>query len=272
MEKAFSVNTPFFNPKDTLECGQVFRYKKLENGDYQVISKDKICLIKENPSGGFDFYTKDGEYFYNYFDFQTDYQVIYDNLINLPLMKDAIPSGMGIRILKQDSFEALIGFIISANNHIPRIKGIIEKICENLGENMGDFYAFPTPLAMAKAGQEFYKSIGAGYRDRYLAETSRDIARGNFSLEVIATLPTEKAKKELCKLLGVGGKVADCILQYGFGRSDVFPTDTWIKKMYKRAFGENSLSGEEIREKLVGIYGNYSGFAQQYLFYAERES
>lgn len=272
MKKAFNIDTPFFTPEDTLECGQVFRYKKLENNSYQVISKNKICVIKKSPAGGYDFFTEDGDYFYNYFDFNTDYKKIYDNLIDLPLMKEAIPKGKGIRILRQDSFEALICFIISANNHIPRIKGIVEKICENLGENMGDFYAFPTPEAMAGVGQEFYKSIGAGYRDRYLADTASRIADGSFDLNKISNLPTEKAKKELCSLLGVGGKVADCILQYGFARSDVFPTDTWIKKMYKRAFGENNLSGEEIRKRLVDIYGNYSGFAQQYLFYAERQN
>ncbi len=270
MEKAFHVNTPFFNPKDTLECGQVFRYQVGADGSYTVISGDKRCVITESSFGGYDFFTDFGDYFYDYFDFNRDYEALTKALLPLPLMPDAVEAGKGIRILKQQPFETVISFIVSANNHIPRIKGIIERICNALGEEKDGYYAFPTAEAMAKAGRDFYKSIGAGYRDAYLQTTAEMLYKGEVSLAEVAALPTENAKKELCRLMGVGGKVADCILQYGFGRSDVFPTDTWIKKMYAEAFGGEPLSGEKIREKLVGIYGEYSGYAQQYLFYRER--
>jgi len=268
--KGFHIDGEYFDPQDTLECGQVFRYTHNNDGSYTIISTDKKCIIQQSKIGGYDFVTDNPDYFYNYFDFNTDYSKIREKLKDLPLVCDALDYGKGVRILRQDTFETIISFIISANNHIPRIKGIIERLCQGLGENKGDYYAFPTAEKMAAVGQEYYKDLGAGYRDKYLDLTSKAIAMGEVDIDRLNSMSTESARKELCKLMGIGGKVADCILQFGMGRMEVFPTDTWIKKMYAKNYGENDLSGEQIRNYLVSLYGEYSGYAQQYIFYAER--
>ena len=177
--------------------------------------------------------------------------------------------GQGLRILKQNPFETLISFIISANNHIPRIKSIIERLCFELGEKCDGFYAFPTPQRLAGQTVSFYEKCGLGYRASYIYETANEICNG-FNLERLYDMPSKDAKTQLCALKGVGPKVADCILLFGYGKTDVFPVDTWIKKVYNTYFGAED-NPKIIREKLVEKYGDLSGYAQQYLFYYKRE-
>ncbi len=259
-----------FDIRHILECGQIFRFEKLNEGEYVVYSKDKKCTVIQNDSSAV-IKSDDSEYFANYFDLARDYTQIKQKLKGKPFMDEAIEYGHGIRILNQDKWEMLISFIISANNHIPRIKGIISRLCQSLGKNMGSYYAFPTPEAMASKDEDFYKALGAGYRAKYLAVTSKTVADG-FDLESISEMDGNMANKKLCSLMGVGSKVADCILLFGYHKQDVFPVDTWIKKVYKDVVGENEDNNKVIREKLISIYGEYSGYAQQYLFFNKREN
>lgn len=259
-----------FDIRHILECGQIFRFEKLNEGEYVVYSKDKKCTVTQNDSSAV-IKSDDCEYFANYFDLARDYSQIKQKLKGKPFMDEAIEYGHGIRILNQDKWEMLISFIISANNHIPRIKGIISRLCESLGKNMGSYYAFPTPEAMASKDEDFYKALGAGYRAKYLAVTSKAVADG-FDLDSISEMDGSMANKKLCSLMGVGSKVADCILLFGYHKQDVFPVDTWIKKVYKDVVGENEDNNKVIREKLISIYGEYSGYAQQYLFFNKREN
>lgn len=259
-----------FDIRHILECGQIFRFEKLNEGEYVVYSKDKKCTVTQNDSSAV-IKSDDCEYFANYFDLARDYSQIKQKLKGKPFMDEAIEYGHGIRILNQDKWEMLISFIISANNHIPRIKGIISRLCESLGKNMGSYYAFPTHEAMASKDEDFYKALGAGYRAKYLAVTSKAVADG-FDLESISEMDGSMANKKLCSLMGVGSKVADCILLFGYHKQDVFPVDTWIKKVYKDVVDENEDNNKVIREKLISIYGEYSGYAQQYLFFNKREN
>ncbi|MCI8944966.1 MAG: 8-oxoguanine DNA glycosylase [Clostridia bacterium] len=259
-----------FDIRHILECGQIFRFEKLNEGEYVVYSKDKKCTVTQNDSSAV-IKSDDCEYFANYFDLARDYSQIKQKLKGKPFMDEAIEYGHGIRILNQDKWEMLISFIISANNHIPRIKGIISRLCESLGKNIGSYYAFPTPEAMASKDEDFYKALGAGYRAKYLAVTSKAVADG-FDLESISEMDGSMANKKLCSLMGVGSKVADCILLFGYHKQDVFPVDTWIKKVYKDVVGEKEDNNKVIREKLISIYGEYSGYAQQYLFFNKREN
>lgn len=263
-------DTDCFNIRHILECGQIFRYEKQEDGAYRVYSKDKTALIRQDENEAV-IYTDSPQYFEKFFDLDRNYLEIKTKLMDKPFMKEAIEYGGGIRILNQDKWEMLISFIISANNHIPRIKGIIQRLCENLGEDMGDHYAFPTPEKMAQKDETFYAGIGAGYRAKYLAKTARDVADG-FDLEGIAQLDGEAAGKRLCSLLGVGGKVADCILLFGYHKQDVFPVDTWIRKVYADIVGDGEMNNKAMRRKLIEIYGEYSGYAQQYLFFNKRDN
>lgn len=259
-----------FNIRQILECGQIFRYFEQPDGSFRVFSKDKSACVRQNSDYA-EIITDDPDYFAEFFDLSRDYNEIKENLRDKPFMKEAIEYGGGIRILNQDKWEMLISFIISANNHIPRIKGIINRLCENLGENKGDYYAFPTAERMAEKDAEFYAGIGAGYRAPYLAATARAIANG-FDLDEISELNANAGNKRLCALMGVGPKVADCILLFGYHKQDVFPVDTWIKKVYKDVVGDGEVNNNVIRRKLIEIYGDYSGYAQQYLFFNKREN
>lgn len=260
--------TDDFDIKSTLECGQMFRYKVRDFG-YTVYSLNhKADIYCQN--GGTKIFTKDKKYFIKYFDFSTDYAKIKSSLSAYHELKPAIEFGKGIRILRQSPLEIIIDFIISQNNNIPRIKNIIEKICESYGENMGDYFAFPTLERLKEIPTEFFKSIGAGYRDKYLYKTIENIDCK--IIDDIGDMPTNLARCELLKFMGIGRKVADCILLFGFGKTDVFPTDTWILKCYKNLFGVDLSDPIKISNKFVERYQMLSGYAQQYLFYQMREN
>ncbi len=255
-----------FRPHAIFECGQIFRYE-MSGGNYSVISEDKRAEVCRSENG-YEIRTDAPEYFYNFFDFDTDYQAIMSELEGKALMSESIPFGDGMRILRQNHFETIISFIISANNHIPRIKGIIRRLCARLGKDCGTYYAFPTVEAMAAADTSFYTEIGAGYRAEYLSSTARRIADG-FDIDNVSAYSTEELARHLMQLKGVGAKVADCILLFGYSRMDTFPVDTWIKKVYGGMCNRED-SACKIRKYLRDLYGNLSGYAQQYLFYAMR--
>ncbi|MFA5450164.1 MAG: DNA glycosylase, partial [Clostridia bacterium] len=213
-----------FNPKHILECGQTFRFSQTDTG-YKVFSKKYICsLIYDKTRVIID--SNNTDYFINYFDLNRNYSAIKLALSGYPNLQKAINYGSGIRILNQDPAETIISFIISANNNIPRIRLILDRLCNSLGEDMGGYHAFPTIEALSSAGADFYRSIGAGYRAEYLAKTAKALHNG-FNLE-LSSMDTQTAKKHLQSLFGVGQKVADCILLFAYHRTDAFPTDVWI--------------------------------------------
>lgn len=258
-----------FDIKEILECGQVFSYKDI--GDcYIVFSVDKKAKVTETNLG-YIIKTNNPQYFENYFDLKTDYGKIKETLSKFPILKKPIDFGKGIRILKQNLFETLISFIVSANNNIKRIQMILDRLREKLGSKVGDFYAFPTREQLKGASVEFFKEIGAGYRADYLYKVVRQI--DDNTLNEWQKLDTKDLRNKLISLSGIGPKVADCVLLFGYGRQDVFPVDTWIEKMYVKFYCSNSQivpNREKIRENLVKEFGNLSGYAQQYLFYSMR--
>ncbi|MEG1963977.1 MAG: DNA glycosylase [Clostridia bacterium] len=260
-------NLESFNIKQILECGQIFRF--YQQGDkYCVFSLDKTCEVT-TFADRVEIYSSDIDYFVNFFDLTRNYETIKKELINLPYMQDAINFGGGIRILNQNNFEMIISFIISSNNRIPRIKAIIERLCAKLGKNCGNYYAFPTLKQLSVADEAFFTEIGAGYRAKYLYQTCKKLIEG-FDINVVNEMTGEQANKYLQNLCGVGSKVADCILLFGYHKADVFPVDTWIKKVYQQYF-INSTDTKQMRANLIGTYKNLSGYAQQYLFYFKRE-
>ena len=211
----------YFNIKDTLECGQIFRFSAYNNG-YKVFSMDKCAIIYlENGKTIIECNIEDKDYFYNFFDLARDYKSICDSAKkeNISILSSAIDSGKGIRILNQDKIEMLFSFIVSQNNNIPRIKGIIERLCSNLGEKKTfkdiEYYAFPSIEKMASKDEQFYASIGLGYRAKYIKNLAEEIKNG---LDVYAfdKLDTVSLKKKLLTILGVGPKVADCVSLFWF--------------------------------------------------------
>lgn len=255
-----------FNPEHILECGQVFCYDKIGD-EYIVYPQDKVASIKEFD----DYYlikTKNPSFFEFFFDLNNDYGEIKQELNKHEVMQKPIKFGHGIRILNQNLFEMTISFIISSNNNIKRIKFILNNLRKNLGNLIEkDIYSFPSFEKLYSCDEEFFKKMGAGYRANYLYKILRQIDNNIF--ERMKNLPTNELRNELIKLSGIGPKVADCILLFGFHRGDVFPVDTWIEKVYKTYFSDIS-DRNKIRQNLIDEFGDLSGYAQQYLFYYQR--
>ena len=262
----FVFDSPDFNIKHTLECGQVFRFKSLDFG-YRLCSGDHKADIYCQKDGT-KIICKNKNYFINYFDLGTNYAIIKSQL-NKQNLSNEIEFGAGIRILRQDPVETIIAFIISANNNIPRIKNTIGKLCVGYGKKFEDYYAFPTLDELSKIPLSFFREIGCGYRSDYLVDTIQKLRE--FDFDKLISLNSSDARKMLMSLKGVGRKVADCILLFAFHYTDVFPTDTWIVKAYEDEFGKTNLNPIKISELYSKRFGNLSGFAQQYMFYAKRK-
>ena len=256
----------FFNPYDTVKCGQTFRYS-IENNIITLFSKDNKAIIKD-LSNKYYIYTNVPNYFVKYLDFNQNYGIIYTKLGDKGLIRACLDYSKGIHILNQDPIEMIISFIISANNNIPRIQKIINRICCELGERKNDYYAFPTIDALASVDENFYKEVGAGYRASYLESTSKKLL--DYDIESMFNLKTDDLLKELQSFKGVGPKVADCIALFAFHRGEVCPIDTWMKKVYNEYFGHSD-DPKFIRKDLTDRFDNLSGYMQQYLFYYMRE-
>ena len=206
----------------------------------------------------------------NYFDLETKYDKINSRISKInPLIEKAVEFGKGIRIFRQDFLETLIGFVISANNNIPRIRKSLFLLCERFGENCGDYFAFPTLLALSKITLKQWEELGVGYRAKSLVKVCSQLFE--ISEKELKEMETASARKKLIELAGVGPKVADCVLLFGLGKKDVFPTDTWVKKFYLQNFKETENDAKKISQILAKRFGEDSGLIQQYIFYFKRE-
>ncbi|MBR2336427.1 MAG: DNA-3-methyladenine glycosylase 2 family protein [Clostridia bacterium] len=264
----------YLNIKDTLDCGQIFRYKPFNDG-FLVFSGDKVCYVYEQD-GKCYIQSEDTEYFANFFDLKRDYSVINNFALSSrhDIVSRSAKLAKGVRILNQQREEMLFSFIISQNNMIPRIKAIIERTCIALGEKKSfdgeEYYTFPTVKALASKTEEFYKNLGYGYRARYIVEVANAIINGDINLEKISELTTVGLKKSLMTLKGVGAKVADCIALFGYHRVDSFPVDTWIERLYREDFKGELTDRQKITEWFLNEFKEYSGYVQQYVFYYKR--
>lgn len=277
--KLDSINS--FDLKNIFECGQCFRWNENEDGSYIGIVKNNIIKITQtNNNIIVKSYGKDdiAELFNFYFDMNTDYEKIKIKLSQIDsYMLESIKYGEGIRILNQDLWETIMSFIISANNNIPRIKGIIEKLSRTYGNeiiwNNEKYYSFPTVNQLSKATVEDFRKLGLGFRDIRMYETTKMILEKQIDLEKLhQEKDTNIVREELLKLSGVGPKVADCILLFStLKRFDVFPIDVWVRRvmneLYIKNTDETKVSKKQILEIAQEKFGNLSGIAQQYLFY-----
>ncbi len=273
--KIIRYPSEYFNIKDTLECGQIFRFKPYRQG-FLVFSIDKCCYAyQENDFVYIHCNGDDEDYFYRFFDLDRDYSFIYHGAVieDIEILSTSANMGKGIRILNQDINETVFSFIISQNNNITRIKNTIEKLCARIGEQrefMGErYYRFPTVNALANQTLEFYYENGLGYRAEYLFNTAKTIVNG-YSFVGLNELETADLKSELLKIKGIGDKVANCITLFGYHRSNSFPVDTWIEKVYYDDFKGELKDRKKITEYFVNRFGDNSGYYQQYLFNYKR--
>ena len=271
----FLKDIEHFDPIQIFECGQAFRWVKAKDGFLGVV-RGRVLKLKE-IDGGFELQNTCMEEFQSvwaqYFDIYRDYGAIKTELAKDDAIKAAIDFGSGIRILNQDFWEMLISFIISANNNIPRIKGIIERLSFRYGEKItsseGESYAFPDSLALSCAAEEDLLRCGCGYRARYIKETAWMVEFGEVSFERIKDMSYREALNLLLKCPGVGHKVADCVLLFSAGKYEAFPLDVWIKRAMEKLYGLNGKNDVYIRGFAKERFGSLAGFAQQYLFYSE---
>ena len=255
-----------FSLKQTLDCGQCFRWDELEDGSFVGVVGKTVCRIKQTDDT-LTFFDTDKDYFEtfwkNYFDFDLDYNAIREEICKDAVMQKAGDYASGIRILKQDAWETICSFIISQNNNIKRIKGIVKRLCDTFGEPITDGYStFPSYQTVAKLSLEDLAPLRSGFRAKYILDAAQKISNGEVDLVRIAKSDYETAKAELMKICGIGNKVADCALLYGFYRLEAFPEDVWIKramaKLYPNGLPENCK--------------RYAGIAQQYIFHFARTS
>ncbi len=251
--------------KQTLDCGQVFRYT--ERGGIFDLKASGERAIFTAKGDGYEVECTNEQFFQKYLDFDTNYDIIQLKTQDKGLVSSAIDFGKGVHILRQDLVETVFSFIISQNNHIPRIKAIIERLSEALGEDRDGYHAFPTVEALASKDSDFYASQGAGYRAEYLSLTARRFLEEG--IPDFENMDTESARAKLLSYKGIGRKVADCVLLFGLHRMNVFPTDTWIVKVFEEEYP--GVPAEKLAKLLVDRYGEYSGYVQQWLFYYKRE-
>lgn len=248
---------------ETLDCGQCFRWKTNENGDWCGVVRGIYREIRQEENGILVLGASEKEFreiWFDYFDFGRDYDSLKNEFRGCDLLSEAVCFAPGIRVLHQEPWEAFISFIISQNNNIARIKGIIDRLCRRFGNPLpGDAYAFPTPEAIAGATVEELDSIGCGYRSGYLKKAAEEVSDGAVDLGEIGSLTTMDARERLLKITGIGPKVADCILLYGMGRCERCPADVWMKRVL------STLGGE-----MPECVRNYEGIAQQFLFHYAR--
>ena len=268
-----------FDLKHIFDCGQCFRWNKTNDGAYIGVAKGKALKISQRGDTVTLHSTSINDFndvWRGYFDLDTDYGEIKKKLSSDSVMREAIGYGGGIRILEQELWEATASFIISSSNNIPRIKGIIERLCALYGEEihyMGDiYYSFPTAEKLSQLTREDLAPIRAGYRDKYILDAADKFARGLFDSAYLRSVSADEAKKELMTIMGVGEKVANCILLFGLNHTDAFPVDVWIKRIMEYCYFDGEVTREEVAQKAAEKFGSLGGYAQQYLFFYAREN
>lgn len=246
-----------------LDCGQAFRWSE-NNGDWSGVAMGKELTVRQSgDSVLFLNKTVDEvkEIWLDYFDLNRDYVEICETLSTDTHLKEACALYQGIRLLKQDEWEALCSFIISQNNNIPRIKGIISRLCETFGEKLPcGGYSFPCAQTLAKLSPDDLAPLRAGFRNKYIIDAAEKVASKEVDLEALKGAPAQEIRETLMRIKGVGAKVAECTLLFGFGDVDAFPVDVWVRRVVSELYPNG------LPECMAGV----SGIAQQYLFHWRR--
>jgi N-glycosylase/DNA lyase len=264
-----SIRVRDFDLDQILDCGQSFRWEKTGDNEYSGVA---FGLARTVSMSG-DELTVHGaatdefnRVWRMYFDLDRDYTALKATLAEDPIMAKAVEYAPGIRVLRQEPWEALCSFILSQNNNIPRIKGLVKRLCEGFGQPIeaptGTAYSFPGPEVLAGKTVEDLAPIRAGFRAKYILDAAEKVATDEVPLKKLALAETKEAKAKLQAIHGVGPKVADCTLLYGLAHADAVPEDVWIKRalaaLYPGGFPKR--------------FAPFAGIAQQYLFHYVRTS
>lgn len=264
-----------FDLKKSALCGQAFRWRETASGVEGVVRGVPVLAVQDGEDitvHGASL--KDARMWADYFDLFRDYSRIEREVMNDERISVCFPEAHGIRVFNQEPFEALISFIISQNNNIKRISGIVERLCIKCGEPVSFIgetrYAFPSAESIAKLTEAELTALGTGYRAPFIIAAAERVLSG-YDLEALKDMELDKARAELKSFVGIGPKVADCILLFSLGHTDAFPIDVWIDRAMKAMFFDgNSAKRAELYEAVSGL-GEYSGIIQQYIFQYARK-
>lgn len=274
------LNQPDFKLSHIFDCGQCFRFNPISDNAYFGIAFGKALEIEQCNNAIILHNTTPEEFYgtwYDFFDLDRDYGYIKKAITNGDdTMQKAVSCGDGIRILRQDTWETIVSFIISASNNIPRIKSIIERLCEAFGNeihyNKNTYYSFPTAERIHSLSIEELSVIRAGFRDKYIKAAADAVVNGDLSIQTLNKMSTPDAKKALMSVKGIGNKVSDCILLFGLGRANSFPIDVWIKRIMEYCYFKSEQPIKVISDFAEKRFGAFGGYAQQYLFFYAREN
>lgn len=261
-----------FNLERTLNCGQAFRFQPhKDDWWFGVVQNTPLLIRQEGDTIELLSPCTDEAFWISYFSLDRDYGEVEAMLSADPKTAPAIACSAGMRILRQSPFETLISFVLSQNNNVKRISGIIERLCAAYGEKgifIGiEYHAFPTCDALAAAEVYDLERLGTGYRAPYVIDCARKV-RDGYDLNALKSLPFEQAKKELMTFKGVGPKVAECVMLFSLGFDTAFPVDVWVKRISAWLYpGE---SGRAAAKAAAERFGSWAGAAQQYLFHYAR--
>lgn len=270
-----------FNIMQTLECGQCFHFEKLGEMEYGVVHDRHLIHIMQKGETLICRNTNKSEFenvWVQYFDLDRDYAHIKKEVIRADeRLKKSVEANSGVRILKQSFDETLMSFIISQNKQIPHIKKIVRDISEKYGDYLGkigemDFYAFPDRGQLKNLSEEDYRACKTGFRAPYLYDAAVKLSGDGFEEEMLKSIGYDSAKEKLISIKGVGDKVADCVLLFALGYRAAFPVDVWIKRIMESMYFEKDTNNKEIMRFAREKFGEYGGYAQQYLFYYAREN
>lgn len=257
-------NVDTLNIALTLDCGQAFRWTENPDSSWHGVAFGRAVNIAQNGQNitvTGDVRDGDEQLWTEYFDLDRNYGEICKILSADGYLNRAIKEYSGIRILKQDEWEALCSFIISQNNNIPRIKGIVERLCANFGEDLGNGdFSFPSAERLADLTVDDLAPLRSGFRAKYITDAAQKVANGEVDLQKMKTCDMDEARAELIKIKGVGAKVAECTLLYGCGRVEAFPIDVWVRRIMSELYPEG------LPQCTMGV----EGIAQQYLFHWRR--
>ena len=285
-----------FDLKQTLECGQCFRWERVDEGRYIGVAFGKVLEVQQIGDEITLYNTNEAEFrsiWLNYFNLETDYSAIKMELSKDVTLREAIEYGSGIRVLNQEPFEMVISFIISARNSVPIISKTVNEISRRWGKKIeykgNEYYAFPSKEVLANITELEMKAAGGSFRSRYIIDTSDkinkcELIRENklsidesesflekYDLEKIISLNVDECHKALQNYSGIGEKVADCIMLFSMEKTSAFPVDRWVKRAMMHFYEAGDLSLPKIRVFGRSRFGNLAGAAQQYLFYYTKE-
>ena len=268
--------TKDFVLSQTLECGQCFHFQKLSDEEYYISAMDRLLHISQNGDELiFHNATEDEvqKIWLEYFDLNRDYGAIKSNLLSMDdRLNPAIEAMWGVRILNQVFFETLISFIISQNQQIPRIKQIVAALSMACGKKLSeDMYAFPGPEDILKLSEEGVRACKAGFRSAYIIDACQKVLDGTINEDELRAISYEDCVATLKQIKGVGDKVANCVALFSLGKRSAFPVDVWIKRIMERIYFTEETPVNVIQSFATEHFGEFGGYAQQYLFYYARE-